>query len=262
VPTRFARQERQRVRKPPQAASGPPLGFTPQQCTLLVGEGDLSFGCALARLFAGDGSRLLVTTFDEHAELGKYEAFEGNAAELRAAGAAVGLGVDATDLGRSLKAMRRRLRAEGAAEGPPPPYDRIVFNFPHRGAGIKDQDANVRSNQELVSRFFASALPLLAPRGELLLSLKSGLPYSLWGVCKLASAASANALQLRTAHVFESGSFPGYRHRHTLGDATSKPTEEELSGGARTYVWRRSEECARVAEAEAEAAGRGGEAQD
>jgi 25S rRNA (uracil2634-N3)-methyltransferase len=256
-------QQRQRVRRPA-AVPALPLGFAPAQRVLLVGEGDLSFSCALARLFGGDGSRLTVTTYDEEETCtAKYEHFAANADELRAAGATLGHGVDATDLPRCLKALRKRQRAAAASQaeagtptaGVPALFDRVVFQFPHRGEGIKDQDVNVRSNQELLLRFFPSALTALAPHGELLVTLKTGLPYDLWGVCRLASTASANALALRTAHVFSAATFPGYRHRRTLGDATSRPTEEELGGGARTYVWRRTAEAAAAAEATAGAEG-------
>jgi hypothetical protein len=169
--------------------------------------------------------------------------------ELQAAGVTVGYGVDATDLVRALKALRK------AAARPQPPrdepggtaplraplpllFDRVVFNFPHRGAGIRDQAANVRSNQELLLMFFRGALACLAPQGEVLVTLKSGLPYSLWNVCKLASSATGNGLRLHTALSFDAALLPGYAHRRTHGDDASRPTGEELAGGARTYVWR------------------------
>ena len=177
----------------------------------------------------------------------------GEAAPLAAAlvgtGAVVGYGIDAMDLGRCLKALRKRVAASAAAaqavqppsgDAPAVPavFDRIVFNFPHRGAGIKDQDANVRTNQELLLAFFSNAAQLLAPGGEILVTIKTGAPYTLWNVPKLASQGSRNVLRLHTAMAFESAAFPGYAHRHTHGDDVSRPTDEELAGGARTYIWR------------------------
>lgn len=192
-----------------------------------------------------------------------------------------GFGVDATNLRKDLAALRKRRRREAAApadaaapaapaaaaddadadedmdaEAPaagasqqplpplPPLFDRVVFNFPHRALGIKDQDANVRANQELLLGFFRSALEVLAPGGEILVTLKSGMPYALWNAPKLASQGTGNVLALRTALPFDALAFPGYAHRRTHGDGVSRPNAEELAGGARTYVWRRSIEDA------------------
>jgi hypothetical protein len=48
---------------------GLPQGYTPQQRILLVGEGNLSMARALVRLFDGDGSNLVATTFDNEEAL-------------------------------------------------------------------------------------------------------------------------------------------------------------------------------------------------
>ena len=174
-------------------------------------------------------------------------------------------GVDATNLRKHMAHVRKQWREAAAAsvaaaarpadaedmdeDAPKPPkpplavpeaFDRIVFNFPHRALGIKDQDHNVRANQELLAGFFRGALELLAPGGEVRVTLKSGLPYSLWNAPKLASQATKNALTLRTALPFDAAAFPGYAHRRTHGDGVSRPNAEELAGGARTYCWRRA----------------------
>ncbi|KAJ1632911.1 hypothetical protein T492DRAFT_1113438 [Pavlovales sp. CCMP2436] len=88
---------------------------------LLVGEGDLSFGLALARAFGEQGAHnLTVTTLDSEAFLGsQYAGALRNATELRARGAWVHHGVDAT----ALHAHEAVLRT----------YDVVVFNFPHPG---------------------------------------------------------------------------------------------------------------------------------
>lgn len=41
-------------------------------------------------------------------------------------------------------------------------FDKIVFNFPHVGAGEKDEARNVKLNQVLLLRFLRSAQPFLA----------------------------------------------------------------------------------------------------
>lgn len=40
-------------------------------------------------------------------------------------------------------------------------FSKVVFNFPHAGAGIKDQAHNNLTNQRLLAGFFASARALL-----------------------------------------------------------------------------------------------------
>jgi hypothetical protein len=173
-------------------------------------------------------------------------------------------GVDATNLRKHITHVRKQWR-EAAAAAPPRPadadgdedamdeddapkpalsvtevFDRVVFNFPHRALGIKDQDHNVKANQELLAGFFRGAVELLAPGGEVRVTLKAGLPYSLWNVPKLATQATNKGLALRTALPFDPAAFPGYAHRRTHGDGVSRPNAEELAGGARTYCWRRA----------------------
>ncbi|KAG5460512.1 MAG: hypothetical protein BJ554DRAFT_7432, partial [Olpidium bornovanus] len=138
-----------------------------------------------------------------------------------------------------------------------------VFNFPHTGSGIKDQDRNVRANQELLLSFFASAAGLLAARapggppgdagGEILVTVKSGKPYDLWrvkdlGKRALPAAAGAPRLVCKTSFAFDPALYPGYAHRRTAGfaEGLSAAANEEIvppRGGKerapppRTYVF-------------------------
>ena len=50
----------------------------------------------------------------------------------------------------------------------------VAFNFPHAGKGIKDQDHNVSANQQLLGAFFLSALQVVAPTGEVHVTVKTG----------------------------------------------------------------------------------------
>ena len=69
--------------------------YQPSQKTLLVGEGDLSFGAALAVAW-GAAENLTATVFDDEATAArKYAAAAENASTLRALGARVLYGVDA-----------------------------------------------------------------------------------------------------------------------------------------------------------------------
>ena len=95
--------------------------YPPGLRVLLVGDGNLSFGAALARR-RGGGSGLTVTSYEEREELlAKYKETEGIVAELTTSGAIVCHGVDATRLPESLWAAgtSKELR-----------FDRIVFQFP------------------------------------------------------------------------------------------------------------------------------------
>jgi 25S rRNA (uracil2634-N3)-methyltransferase len=128
---------------------------------------------------------------------------------LREKGARVLFGVDAT-----------RLEKTSALKGKV--FDRIVWNFPHVGKGITDQDRNILSNQILILGFLRSAArylvrgptPQLQPsrkrnrhssddddectdgdndqaidgraRGTILITLRNVPPYTEWDVPKLA----------------------------------------------------------------------------
>ena len=109
---------------------------------LLVGEGDLSFAAALAALCGG--ANITASTLDTADELeAKYPAVQERLAALRAAGATIAPGVDATTM------------ASHAAIGPP--YDRVVYNFPYAHVTKFAKD-HLEQNRRLL-RLFCSALP-------------------------------------------------------------------------------------------------------
>ncbi|CAJ0766356.1 21938_t:CDS:2 [Entrophospora sp. SA101] len=91
------------------------------------------------------------------------------------------------------------------------------------GLGIKDQDRNILSNQNLIKSFFNSSIPFLTSQllysddsnGEIHITIKSGLPYDDWNVKKLAK--STGLLLVKTTMSFSPDNYPGYVHRRTLG---------------------------------------------
>ena len=133
--------------------------------------------------------------------------------------------------------------------------DKIVFNFPHTGCGIKDTERNVRHHQEFMGAFFRSARALIeravptrqsaaavAAVGrrrqaelndvcEVHVTLKRGPPYDSWGLPALAREAG---LSLHRALQFYPEKFPGYEHRRTIGavSADQKAAGHRLSLGA------------------------------
>ncbi|KAK3233381.1 hypothetical protein CYMTET_56318 [Cymbomonas tetramitiformis] len=214
-----------------------PLGYDPLQRILMVGEGNFSFSRALVRLFEGNGFSLLASCFDSEEILHKkYQDAKMIVDEIRSAGAFVKFGVDAKDL-MGGTGLAKKKRKEGLSYEDL--FDRIVFNFPHCGLGIKDQDKNVLANQQLLEGFFRSAVELLRPEGEIHVTLKSGKPYDMWNIVGSAHRASAKKLVHSTIVSFKPESFPGYSHRRTIGfkEGLDKAENEEIESRSRTYIF-------------------------
>ena len=131
-----------------------------------------------------------------------------------------------------------------------------MFNFPHTGKGVKDQERNVRDHQNLVLGFFKSCKELfqainskwLKSRlqygdteslqlseegwGKIILTLFAGEPYDSWRIKVLAKE---NQFQLQRSNRFQWEIFPGYHHKRTNSEQdTTKPAEERES---RIYVF-------------------------
>ena len=76
------------------------------------------------------------------------------------------------------------------------PFDHVVFLFPHHGAGIKSEDHSVQRSRELLLAFFSSVPEVLAPGGQVHVTVKTGMPYEKvrrWGRAPI-------ALRARAAH--------------------------------------------------------------
>lgn len=136
-------------------------------------------------------------------------------------------GIDGTKL-NTLKPIRQSLRPI-----PKNFFDVILFNFPHTGSGIKDQDRNVLQHQKLMDAFFKASRPLMRPRtGSIVVSLFDGLPYSLWNLKILAKA---YGLTVRRSANFDWTAFPGYYHRLTAGRGDT--TKQAVSRSAKFYIF-------------------------
>jgi len=190
--------------------------YNPEQDTLFVGEGNFSFVLALCDLLLSNkpeasdfgewGEHLVATTLDDETitrqKYGNEEMSE-IISKLALFGVKPKFGVDATTMANKFPQFKGQ-------------FDRVVFNFPHAGKGIKDQTRNIQTNQKLVTDFFANSIPLLKnpKKGEIHVTLKSGEPYDSWEVVKLARN---QGLTLRDCIVFDPDLYPGYAHRRTLG---------------------------------------------
>ncbi|KAJ7750204.1 hypothetical protein B0H16DRAFT_1318754 [Mycena metata] len=132
----------------------PTIPFRATDKILLVGEGNFSFARALIRDAPAELEHLppkniTATAYDTEKEcFEKYPEAEDIVLELRTAGVDVLFGVDATQLGKVAAFKGKK-------------WDRIVWNFPHAGKGITDQDRNILSNQVLILGFLRSAAGFL-----------------------------------------------------------------------------------------------------
>lgn len=210
------------------------IPFTDEDSILLVGEGNFSFAKSIADLLPSITYKMVATCYDSKEDLNeKYNDANENIQAIEDLGGKVLYQIDATKLA-SLKQFKGKR------------FDKIVFNFPHVGAGIKDQDRNILTNQKLIQSFFDNAAELLTSRilyddlndGEILVTIKSGNPYDLWDIKKLAK--STGKLITKTSYYFNPNLYPGYHHRRTIGfeEGISKSENEEIiDKNCRTYVF-------------------------
>ncbi|ORZ37636.1 hypothetical protein BCR44DRAFT_39563 [Catenaria anguillulae PL171] len=199
------------------------IPYTLSDSILLVGEGNFSFALGLASLL-GTGANILATAYDsKQVVVDKYadaaaiiqdfeSTFEGQCM----------YDVDATKLDKCTG-------IKGKA------FDKIVFNFPHVGLGIKDQDRNIRANQQLLLGFFKSSLPVSNVKTEIIVTLKTGNPYDLWTIKRLAKSCG---LVTKRSFPFHPDPYMGYEHRRTLGhDASLSASANAEIKNAKTYVF-------------------------
>ncbi|KAF8131651.1 hypothetical protein EV363DRAFT_173502 [Boletus edulis] len=128
----------------------PTIPFKPTDNILLVGEGNFSFARALmvdppSCLEHLVPANVTATSYDsQEACFSKYPDAETIVNTIQQCGAKVLFGIDATKLQKHPVLKGRR-------------WDRIVWNFPHAGKGITDQDRNILSNQRLILDFLRAA---------------------------------------------------------------------------------------------------------
>ncbi|DBA98496.1 TPA: hypothetical protein ACH3X3_012489 [Trebouxia sp. C0006] len=146
--------------KVPKSQAGPQ--YHESQQILCVGEGNFSFARALVRTLEGLGQNLFATAYDARDTVdAKYQ--EGGdpvseiIEELQDCDVTLCYAVDATQLAKTLQVASKKQHVRNL----PQVFDRIIFNFPHVGLGIKDQDINVQKNQQMLSSFFFSVCEVL-----------------------------------------------------------------------------------------------------
>ncbi|KAJ2133317.1 hypothetical protein GGF48_000298 [Coemansia sp. RSA 921] len=131
-----------------QVVRKPFFPYTPSSTILLIGEGNFSFAHSIATRL-GTASNIVATAYDsELVARQKYIDVDDHIQAFEKLGGTVLFDVDGTQL-HACEKLKGRV------------FSHIVFNFPHAGAGIKDQERNIKVNQQLLVGFFNSARPLL-----------------------------------------------------------------------------------------------------
>ncbi|KAJ3158307.1 hypothetical protein HDU86_003016 [Geranomyces michiganensis] len=211
----------------------PVMPFVEWDTILFVGEGNFSFAHAVLEKLHG-ACDVTATAFDSEQVVGeKYPDAAAHIDAIRELGGDVQFGVDATAL-------------EKWKAGKPKKFSKIVFNFPHVGAGLKDKFRNIEANQSLIHSFLLSACTLLAPHptadppttGEILITLKTGDPYDLWDI--KAQARRTGVLACARSFEFVPALYPEYSHRRTIGYAeglSADANEEIVRAPPRTFAF-------------------------
>ncbi|GAB5361659.1 hypothetical protein AAMO2058_000731600, partial [Amorphochlora amoebiformis] len=215
--------------------SGHAGGYTPDQRILLVGEGDLSFGAALCKIFRipqekeGDTCENIVATSFDSQEIASrlYPTLCTNAREITACGGEVEFDVDATNLKeffgpRTPKGCNRRIRPGDRTETAQDKewrFDRVIFNFPKANRRFNKKINEDRSIEFLLRAFFPSALSVIKPYGEIHVSV----PHSITNIVSLAVNATGGRLKYVASNEFDPRRFPGYIFRSGAPIPSSHP---------------------------------------
>ncbi|EEB07883.1 ribosome biogenesis protein [Schizosaccharomyces japonicus yFS275] len=169
---------------------------------LLVGEGNFSFAKSMMLHHVDEKGSLIATSFDSKEQVQeKYPDAAGHIQAIEERGGFVYHGVDARQLHKNKQLRSKR-------------FDTILWNFPHTGRGIKDQDRNIREHQNLMLEFLQSAEKLLSNQGVVVVTLAETKPYTLWNLRQLAKSCGLMSLM---SEKFDSSYYPEYEHRRTVG---------------------------------------------
>ncbi|GME70393.1 unnamed protein product [Ambrosiozyma monospora] len=145
------------------ATQRPFIPFGQHEHVLLVGEGDFSFALSIINSGYISPEFLITTSFDSLNELiAKYSNVEENLEQLKAKGVKIFHDIDATELIQSFKLTKtfKKNKCKNKTVLGTDTIDLILFNFPHSGRGIKDQERNIKTHQLLLTNFFNSSFEL------------------------------------------------------------------------------------------------------
>jgi len=194
--------------------------YTQEQSILILGDGDLSFSSALARL---GYTHLTPTVYiDKEKCLQQYSTARSNINCLEHFGIPILFSLDALKLSTEPR-LKNQL------------FDVVIFNFPHTGVPNYD-DASILSNQNLLTSLFTSVPYVLTRNGEFHVSLKSEPVYNSWRILEQCSQAydivvetSMKPLKIKHRRKFQTYWFVGYTHVATSSQRSVASND--------CYVW-------------------------
>ncbi|EHN01896.1 YIL096C-like protein [Saccharomyces cerevisiae x Saccharomyces kudriavzevii VIN7] len=248
------------------------IPFEKDETLMLCGEGDFSFAKSIVEQRYIRVENLIITSYDNSVNELKLKyphTFEENYQFLKDLGIPIFFQIDVTKLVKSFKMSKNNtwfkiVNRLGDHKWGNKPLQNVLFNFPHNGKGVKDQDRNIREHQELVFAFFQNTLQFFNlintkvqndalrytqgydinennPQtknltsegyGNIILSVFDGEPYDSWQIKLLARK---SGLTLSRSNKFQWENFPEYSHRRTNSEQdTTKPAKER---GARFYIF-------------------------
>lgn len=181
--------------------------------TLFVGEGNLSFSLALAKLKPTAARNFITTTFEPARRLPPTAGW--NASQLARIGAKVLNGIDATRLQTHFGATK---------------FHAIIFNFPNVASRTPIYGHN--PNHVLVRKFLRSAAGQLVRGGIVVMTVVDSAFYA--GAFGLPAAARFAGFGEPEIHNFKPSRFPGYLHANTLGGQSALTKYRAFS----TWVFR------------------------
>ena len=180
------------------------LGYRRGMRVLTVGDGDLSFSLAVARIVLGSdacgsvrsgGGGFVATSYESRECLIRvYPGVQDILEELDRLGATICFEVDGTNLAGTLP--QDVLRGQNCR----PKFDRIAWNFPCSAisSGRDGQNDAMEYNKSLIRRFVRSASHDLLSRdgGELHMAHKTKPPFSQWSIETVALEGARSAIQV------------------------------------------------------------------
>lgn len=239
--------------------------FQKDETLLLVGEGDFSFTRSLVEEGYMKAENLIATSYDatpDELRLKYPHSFDENYKFLIENNVKIFFSVDAMNLIKTFDLSKRT--PWGKVLGPAwkqKSLQNIIFNFPHTGKGVKDQERNIADHQQLVIGYFRSCkklfelvnAPIIQSRtsysqgyssseevggltpegyGKIILSVFTGEPYDSWMIKSLGKDCN---LSVQKSNKFQWNYYPQYHHRRTNSEQhTTKPAEER---DARMYIF-------------------------
>ncbi|KAH3670320.1 hypothetical protein WICMUC_004889 [Wickerhamomyces mucosus] len=231
--------------------------FEKDEYIMLIGEGDFSFALSIVKEGLIDPKHLVITSFDNSVkELtlkypNTFPKYHHELTEIFKV--KIFFKIDATNLTKTLKVTGKNITAVLGV----PKLDYIIFNFPHTGRGMKDQDRNIRDHQILVLGYFKSCIELFklfnmhansfsktsdlnivsqttsfSNEPKIVLSVFDGEPYDSWNIKSLSKTLG---LKVEKSGKFTWDAFKGYKHKRTNSEQNTTKVAGERR--ARMYVF-------------------------